>query len=357
MEIPATLPGITQRMVQTPRLNQHVYFSGPEDGTPVIFIHGNFAAGLYWEETLQGLPAGYRGIAPDLRGYGWTEDGDIDSTLGMRPWSEDLHSLMETLGLSRAHLVGWSMGGGIAYRMMTDYAEQVLSVTLISPVSPFGFGGTKDVAGTPCYNDFAGSGGGVVNPVFIQRIQMNDRSADDPNSPRTVINSFYYKAPYRSPREEDFLSASLMQRTGVEKYPGDFVASPNWPNVAPGVKGMVNSWSPKYLRKDADELVAAHPKPPVLWVHGDSDMIVADLSMFDFGGLGKLGYVPGWPGDEVFPPQPMVAQTRAVFDQYAQNGGTYTEVVIQNAAHAAHLEKQEEFNRLFHPFLAQTGKE
>ena len=351
MDIPAPLTGITHKMVRTPRLDQHVYFSGPEDGIPVLFLHGNFAAGLYWEKTMQDLPLGYRGIAPDLRGYGWTEDKLVDSTRGMREWSDDLNDLMLSLGIPRAHLVGWSMGGGVAYRFVTDYPGKTISMTLISPVSPYGFGGTEDVTGTPCYPDFAGSGGGVVNPTFIQRIQMGDRSGDDPNSPRTVINAFYYKPPFRAGREEDFLTASLMEKTGPEKYPGDFVPSTNWPFVGPGVKGVVNCWSPKYLANDVAEFLGVTPKPPILWVRGDSDMIVSDNSMFDLGTLGKLGYVPGWPGAEVYPPQPMIAQTRAVFDEYAKRGGTCTEIVISNAAHGAHIEKPDEFNSLFHAFL------
>ena len=43
--------------------------------------------------------------------------------------------------------------------------------------------------------------------------------------------------------------------------------------------------------------------------------------------LGKLGTVPGWPGDDACPPQPMIGQTCAVLDQYAAGGGSYTEVV------------------------------
>jgi hypothetical protein len=43
-------------------------------------------------------------------------------------------------------------------------------------------------------------------------------------------------------------------------------------------------------------------------------MIVSDNSFFDFGTLGKLGYVPGWPGEEVYPPQPMVGQTRSMLE-------------------------------------------
>lgn len=356
MEIPNPLPGITHKMVRTPHLDQHVYFSGPENGIPVVFLHGNFSAALYWEKTMLDLPAGYHGIAPDLRGYGWTEDKLVDATRGMRDWSDDLDDLLVTLGIEKAHLVGWSMGGGVAYRFITDHAPKVLSVTLISPVSPYGFGGTKDRVGTPCYEDFAGSGGGVVNPVFIQRIQMGDRSSDDPNSPRTVINAFYYKPPYRAEREEDYLTAALMEKTGADKYPGDFVPSANWPNVAPGTKGVVNCWSPKYLKNDVPEFLAVHPKPAILWLHGDSDLIVSDNSMFDLGGLGKLGYVPGWPGDAVYPAQPMVSQTRAVFDEYGRRGGTYKEVVIANAAHGAHIEKPGEFNALFHDFLAKSQK-
>ncbi len=347
MEKPVPLPGITTQMVETPRLAQHVYFSGPHDGIPVIFLHGNFSSALYWEETMLALPAGFRGIAPDLRGYGWTEDKLVDATRGMRDWTDDLVELMETLGIEAAHFVGWSMGAGILYRFIADHSARVLSATLVCPVSPYGFGGTKDVEGHSCYDDFAGSGGGVVNPTFVQLIKEGDRGTADPNSPRNVINAFYYKPPFQAAREEDFLTGALMEKAGNDRYPGDFVPSPNWPNVAPGGLGPVNAWSLKYIASDAADLLAAQPKPPILWVRGDSDMIVADMSMFDFGALGKLGFVPGWPGDEVYPPQPMVSQTRAVLKQY----GDFEEHVIADTAHSPHIEKPAEFNALFHAFI------
>lgn len=353
MEKPTPLTGITNKMVTTARIEHNVYFSGPEDGIPVVFLHGNFSAALYWEETMLALPASFRGIAPDLRGYGWTEDKPIDSTRGLRDLSDDVAALLDALGLEKAHFVGWSMGAGVLYRFITDYPGRALSLTLICPVSPYGFGGTKDVDGAPCYDDFAGSGGGVVNPTFIKLIQEGDRGAADPNSPRNVINAFYYKPPFKAAREEDFLTAALAQKTGSAAYPGDFVPSANWPNVAPGTKGIVNCWSPKYLAHDVAELLAVSPKPPILWVRGDSDMIVSDNSMFDFGALGKLGYVPGWPGNEVYPPQPMLQQTRKVFEQYAASGGSFSEQVIADTAHGLHIEKPVEFNALFHAFLAR----
>jgi pimeloyl-ACP methyl ester carboxylesterase len=348
----STLEGVTSKFVQTDRLEMHVLFSGPEDGIPVVFLHGNFSAALYWEETMLALPADYRAIAPDLRGYGWTEDKLVDATRGMRDWSDDLGALFAVLGIERAHLVGWSLGGGVIYRFLIDHARKVSSVTLIAPVSPYGFGGTKGVEGIPCYDDFAGSGGGAVNPEFVRRIKEGDRSDEDPNSPRNVINAFYYKPPFRADREEDYLTAALMEKMGDDRYPGDFQPSPNWPNVAPGVWGPINAGSPKYILDDVPALIAINPKPPILWVRGSHDMIVSDNSMFDFGTLGQMDLVPGWPGEDVYPPQPMVGQTRAVLERYAARGGRFEEQVIQDTAHGPPIEKPAEFNALFHAFLA-----
>jgi pimeloyl-ACP methyl ester carboxylesterase len=356
MDMPKPLLGVTSHMIKTPRLTQHVLRSGPVNGVPVLFLHGNFASALYWEETMLALPPGFQGVAPDLRGYGWTEDVLIDGTRGMGEWSDDLLELMDALSLPKFHVVGWSMGGGITYELIASAPSRVLSATLIDAVPAYGFGGVKGIDGQPCYDDFAGTGGGVVNPVFIQRIIAGDRGTDDPNSPRNVMNSFYYKPPFRAAREEDFLTGSLMEKTGPTGYPGDFEASPNWPNVRPGVKGPVNAFSSKYGRGLVERFVAATPKPAVLWVRGSDDMIVSDLSLFDFGGLGKLGYVPGWPGDEVFPPQPMVAQVRHILEQYATAGGQFSEHVIPDTAHGPHIEKPAVFAALFHPFIAGSGK-
>ncbi len=345
-----TLPGITSQMIQTERINTHVLTSGPAGGAPVVFIHGNFSAATWFEETMLAMPDKYRCIAPDLRGYGDTEDLIIDATRGARDWSDDLKALSDSLGSKPAHLVSWSLGGGAVMQFALDYPELVRTLTLIAPVSPYGFGGTKGLDGAPCYPDFAGSGAGTVNPEFIKRIQANDRSADDPNSPRNVINTFIYKPPFRADREEDYLSASLLEKTGEKRYPGDFVPSENWPNVAPGKYGPINALTPAYF--NTSSLVDLAPKPPILWVRGDSDQIVSDTSFFDFGTLGQMDIVPGWPGADVFPPQPMIGQMRAVLEQYQTNGGAYQEIIIADCGHSPHVEKPQEFVAAFLPFLA-----
>jgi pimeloyl-ACP methyl ester carboxylesterase len=342
-----TLPGITSNIVDTPRLKMHILTSGPDDGVPVLFIHGNASSATYWEEQMLMLPAGYRGIAPDLRGYGDTEDKLIDATRGYGDWVDDLLALTGTLGLDRWHAVGHSLGGALLFSLLPAAGSQVLSLTLVNPGSPYGFGGTKDVDGTPCYDDFAGSGGGVVNPEFPQRIAAGDRSEESPTgSPRIVMNSFYWKPPFRATREDELLSSLLSEKIGPDKYPGDSVASSNWPNVAPGVYGPINASSPKYVGDTVERFVAATHKPPVLWVRGSDDQIVGDNSFFDLGTLGKLGFVPGWPGEAVYPPQPMLGQTRAVLEQYQAGGGSYREVVIADTGHTPYVEKPDEFGAL-----------
>jgi pimeloyl-ACP methyl ester carboxylesterase len=266
-------------MIDTPRLKTHVLFSGPEDGTPVLFIHGNASSATYWEETMLNLPEGFRGLAPDLRGYGDTEDKLIDAAAGVGDWVKDLLGLLDALNVEKAHVVGHSMGGAILFGLLPAAGNRVLSATLVNPGSPFGFGGTKDVQGTPCYDDFAGSGGGVVNPEFPKLIAAGDRSSDNPQaSPRVVMNSFYWKAPFKPEREEDLLSSLLTEKIGEQKYPGDFVPSGNWPNVAPGKYGPINAITPKYVGNTVEKFIAAEPKPHILWIRGDSDMIVSDTS-------------------------------------------------------------------------------
>ncbi len=351
-----TLPAITSKMIDTPRLQVHALLSGPEDSVPVLFIHGNASSSTFWEEMMLALPATYRAIAPDLRGYGDTEGKLIDATRGFGDWVDDVFGFADTIGIERFHVVGHSMGGALIFNLIAANSARILSATLAAPGSPYGFGGTKDVNGTPCFDDFAGSGGGTVNPEFTRLMSIGDRGTDNPQaSPRVVMNSFYWKPPFRPAREEELLSSLLSEKVGPDKYPGDFVASPNWPGIAPGVHGPVNAMSPKYLGDSVQRFVAASPKPPILWVRGADDQIVSDSSFFEFGTLGKFGAVPGWPGDEIYPSQPMVSQTRAVLELYQASGGAYAERVILDAGHTPYIEKPEEFRAFLVDHLTRAS--
>ena len=351
MSVGALLEGVNSETVATGRLKTHLLTRGPEGAVPVLFVHGNTSSGRFFEDTLASLPNRYRGLAPDLRGFGGSETRPLDATRGVADFSDDLAALMDALGLGPVHLVGWSAGGAVAMRYAMDRPADVASLVLVNPLSPYGYGGTKGADGTPCWPDYAGSGGGTANRAFVRRLASGDRSERDLNSPRNVMNNLYFKPPFRAApdREEAYLDAMLSTRTGRDNYPGDAITSRNWPHVAPGTRGMSNAISPKYCNLSAFANVA--PKPDVLWLRGSADAVVSDASLLDLGTLGRLGFVEGWPGRRVYPPQPMVSQTRAVLDAYGRRGGRYREAVIPNCGHTPHVEKPNEFRRRLFAFL------
>lgn len=90
----------------------------------------------------------------------------------------------------------------------------------------------------------------------------------------------------------------LKSVVGDDGYPGDSVASDNWPGLAPGTRGILNALSPAYGNWAA--IVGLDPKPPVLWTRGSDDIVVADGSAWEMGTLGAAELVPGWPGADVY---------------------------------------------------------
>jgi len=227
--------------------------------------------------------------------------------------------------------------------------SDLLSLTLVDSMSPYGYSGCMGEDGKPCHDDGAPAGAGSVNPDFIRLMAAKDRGLENPSSPRNVLRQFYVKPPFVPQREEELLSSMLSLRIGEDWYPGDSVPSPHWPGAAPGTRGIVNAFGRKYFY--AGDLANIEPKPPILWIRGADDLIVSNNALWDIAALGALGFVPGWPGVEDCPPQPMVDQLRAVLEQYKANGGSYREEVIAGAGHSPFLEKPPEFNALLHAFL------
>jgi pimeloyl-ACP methyl ester carboxylesterase len=317
---------------------------GPPGGTPVLLVHGNCSSGRFWEPLVRLLPSHWFIVAPDLRGYGRTTAGPVDATRGLDDFADDLTALVDAAFEGVAPVVaGHSMGGGIAMRLAVSHPRRVRGLLLESPLSPYGFGGTRGLTGEPTTVDFAGTGGGGVNPEFVKRLAAGDRSSDDPASPRNVMRATYVADPASLSEDEEALLDTLLSTVvGEANYPGDSSASDAWPGFAPGTRGVLNAMAPRYFNV-ADALVALDPKPPIVWIRGEQDVIVSDASLFDLANLGKLGAVPGWPGDEAAPPQPMVAQTRAVLERYAAAGGTYHEVAFPACGHSPHLERPAEF--------------
>lgn len=339
---------IDARHVQTDRLNTFVREAGDPGAPVLLLVHGNVSSSAFFEALMADLASDFRVIAPDYRGYGDSERKTIDATRGMADFSDDVAALLDAMGIQEpVDVLGWSAGGNIVLQLAIDHPERVRRVVLEASGSPYGFGGSTGEDGRPVADDFAGSGGGTANPGFCEAIAAGDRG-EEPTSPRTTLRSFYVKPGFTfDPEvEEKYVDAMLKMKIGDDIYPGDLTTSENWPGVAPGTTGTNNALSPKYLNQSG--FADLDPVPPVLWVRGDQDQIVSDTSMFDLAQLGKLGAVPGYPGEDVVPTQPMVSQLRAVL---AAGGGEVREVVYESCGHSPHLEHPERFATDVREFL------
>lgn len=340
--------------VRTDRLRVTCWTSGPEDGTPVLLVHGNLVSGRWFEHVAAHLPDDLRVVAPDLRGFGGTEPLPVDPTRGLRDWSDDVASVVDALGWAgsgRVHVAGWSLGGGVVEQYATDHPDDLASVTLLAPISPYGFGGTR-LDGTPVTDDCAGTGGGAVNPDFSRRLAERDAGEDDPlSSPRVVMRTYFYNGADAPEADEQLLFDEFMKTVcSDDNYPGTSTTSDHWPGFGPGDRGGQNAMSPRWC--DTSAFAGIDPKPPVLWVWGSADPVVSDRSAFDFGVLGEMGAVPGWPGEDGYPAQPQVSQTRALLERYADGGGTFREVCLDGVGHGALVERPGEVARLLAEHVA-----
>lgn len=319
---------------------------GPDDGVPVLLVHGDCSSAEAWLPLIRRLPGGIRVIAPHLRGYGRSEAAPVDATRGLRDFADDLAALLDDRVLfprgGPVVVAGHAMGGGVVMRMIADHPGRFASVLLAAPLSPYGLGGTRDLDGTPTSADFAGTGGGNTNPDFVARLAAGDRGADARTSPLSVLRSTYVADPASLGDDEELLLRAMLSTTvGEDHYPGDSKPADNWPWFGPGDRGVLNAMAPHRFDV-ADALVNAAPKPPIVWIRGDRDVIVSDTSLFDRAYLGMIGAIPDWPGADVCPPQPMVGQTRAVLRRYADNGGGFREVVYEGCGHSPHVERPAE---------------
>jgi 3-oxoadipate enol-lactonase len=100
-------------------------------GTPVLLIHGFPLDHTMWDAQIDALSQHCRVIAPDLRGFGQssTRFGKPDQTILMEEYADDLTELLEDIAVTEpVVLVGFSMGGYIAWQFMRKYPHLVRSL-------------------------------------------------------------------------------------------------------------------------------------------------------------------------------------------------------------------------------------
>ena len=113
-----------------------LFYTSWGDGLPVVLVHGNNIGSDMWSFQIAHLiEKGFRCISYDQRGFGRSDAPssgyDADTLAG------DLHSLIETLGLSKTSLIAYSIGAGVVARFLSRFGTNSIDrIILLSPVTP-----------------------------------------------------------------------------------------------------------------------------------------------------------------------------------------------------------------------------
>jgi pimeloyl-ACP methyl ester carboxylesterase len=110
----------------------HLYYEVYGAGEPLILLHGGFGTTAMFGENLPRLAAGRQVIAVELQGHGHT--ADIDRPLRYESMGDDIAALIQHLGLGRADVMGFSLGGGVALQCVIRHPEVVRKAALVSTV-------------------------------------------------------------------------------------------------------------------------------------------------------------------------------------------------------------------------------
>jgi pimeloyl-ACP methyl ester carboxylesterase len=101
----------------------NLYYESHGTGRPLILLHGGLFSGEMFEPILPALTANHRLIVPDLQGHGRT--ADVDRPIDIRLMADDIAALIDHLGLEKPDLVGYSVGGGVAFFTAVKHPDKV----------------------------------------------------------------------------------------------------------------------------------------------------------------------------------------------------------------------------------------
>ncbi len=140
---------LESRRVPTNGIELHVVEAGPQDGPPVLLLHGFPEFWYAWHRQIAALArAGFRVVAPDQRGYNVSDKPKDLAGYRVDNLVRDALGLLDALGHDRVYLAGHDWGGSIAWRLAIDHPERVRALVVFNMGHPL------------AWDDVAAAGGG-----------------------------------------------------------------------------------------------------------------------------------------------------------------------------------------------------
>jgi pimeloyl-ACP methyl ester carboxylesterase len=122
-----------------------LHYEESGDGPPLILIHGGLASSAQWETVVPELATGFRVITPDSRGHG--RSTNPEGKLSYARIADDIAALIDTLGLRRPVVGGWSDGGQVALELGARHPTAAGALILGAAYPDFDAGGLREAHG------------------------------------------------------------------------------------------------------------------------------------------------------------------------------------------------------------------
>ena len=229
-----------------------------------------------------------------------------------------------------------------------------LSLTLESPVSPYGFGGTRR-DGTRLTDDDAGCGGGVANPDFVQRLIDHDttRRRADIAAERLPVGLCRSGIP--TEHEDVWVESMLTTSTATGNYPGDSVAERELAGLRARARiGVLNTMAPRYFDVSAIVDLAGEAADPLDPRHPRPDHLGHVVLRLQQPRAARHRARTG-PATRSLRRSRWCRRCATSSHAYADAGGEVTERSLEGVGHTPHLERPAEFRHALLEVIGYVG--
>jgi pimeloyl-ACP methyl ester carboxylesterase len=218
--VDSAMPEVTHRMIETNGIRLHVAEQG--EGPLIILCHGFPECWYSWRHQLRALAkAGFRAVAPDLRGYGRTDRPEEVEKYTILHDIGDIVGLVDALGAEQAVIAGHDVGATIAWQAALLRPDRFRAVIALSvPFRPRGFGGSAPPTTLMPRNEDA-----VFYQLFFQTPEAEAALGRDMR--RTFRSQFYLLSGDKPPSAGGGLfAAGMVPRKGGSL--ADPASLPDW---------------------------------------------------------------------------------------------------------------------------------